>query len=238
MQFCNIHLLFLFLVSTTLALKSTKLKWKPCEEFLCADLIVPLDYLNPESKSLKIPITKYPAAVQPALDKIIIQPDGPGLFGINMVKLHGHSLSTIFNHRVDIIGFDHRSSRLKCGYKRKSVDNYLKKIDYFIYSSWTHQSDIGNVQRLDEAVRGYIHLCGTSNLKYLKNTSTLNVARDLELMRIALGMGKMNLWGMNYGSVLGITYANMFPDKVGKIILDGAVNPVHYYGSIAEYTHI
>jgi hypothetical protein len=221
----------------TLAAKLTanQLEWKHCDGLKCAMLEVPLNHLYNNSETIKIAINKFEARVQPAESTIIINYRRTGK---NYVKHFGSFLSSIFDDKVDIIGFDPRgladSGQINCT-EAPSIGLYSDPLK--LAGNICLPANLKNDYYVayDSNVKEFASLCAVNGGDILAFTSTANIARDLDLLRKSLGMESLNFWGVDFGSLLGLTYANMFPNNVGKIILDGIINPVHYSGDIFEY---
>jgi pimeloyl-ACP methyl ester carboxylesterase len=208
--------------------ENQRVNWESCGYFKCANVKVPIKHLDADKRTLNIPLTLYPALMQPASRTIIIHPDGPGKSGIEFLHLNAYSISKILFGQVDIVAFDHRG----VGLNLENIDGYAMDEDPL---SWRKTTDQNTLNSFDEAAKIFAQTCDAQTKGFLAHTSTATIVRDLDWIRSALQMEKLNFWGFNYGSILGVTYANMFPNSVGRIILDGAINPEYYYGTIDEY---
>ncbi|MQS12588.1 alpha/beta hydrolase [Streptomyces kaniharaensis] len=187
----------------------------------CGKLHVPLDYANPATDALDIALIKLPAAKpDQKIGSLMVNPGGPGESGIEMVEFGAKEFAGPLHDRFDVIGFDPRgtgaSSPIVC-YDDKQRDA-LDQID----------------EPLDPAARKTEHVknatdhaaaCQAKAGKLLPFVGTRNTARDMDVLRAATGDKKLNYLGISYGTYLGALYAEEFPKKAGRLILDGAVDP-------------
>jgi pimeloyl-ACP methyl ester carboxylesterase len=213
------------------ALAVPVIDWHPCKQrtrFDCARVPVPLDYDDPLGPTIALAITRLPAA-DPAqrLGSIFTNPGGPGGSGVDFIHAAGRFLfSDEVRERFDIIGFDPRgvarSEPIECF---ETFEEFQPVIDLAPF--WFP------VTRAEE--RGWIEsdaflndACATTASPIIDHMSTANVARDLDLLRQAVGDEMMTYYGVSYGSHIGSTYANMFPDRVRAVAIDGIIDPVSY----------
>jgi pimeloyl-ACP methyl ester carboxylesterase len=212
--------------------------WQPCGDLLCATLMVPMNHLNPNSKMIGVAMNKYPAKIQPAQKTMLVNPGGPGGSGKHMVQGAGPMFDVIFEGKVDIIGFDPRAvgdtNPLKC-YGPSQIPLFGDSMKVFGQSFIPKNASIEQIKVFDSYIELSAELCALNTGEFLEYTSTANVARDMDLIRKALGMEKMDYWGFSYGTFLGATYANMFPENVGNMIIDGIVNPTDFSGDIFDF---
>ncbi|MBV6696538.1 alpha/beta hydrolase [Kitasatospora aureofaciens] len=187
----------------------------------CGKLHVPLDYANATKDALDVALIKLPAAKpDQKVGSLMVNPGGPGESGVDMVKYGAKDFTGALHNRFDVIGFDPRgtgdSSPIVC-YDDKQRD----ALD---------QTD----EPLDPAARKTQHVkmatdhaaaCEAKAGKLLPFVGTRNTARDMDVLRAAVGDKKLNYLGVSYGTYLGSLYAEEFPKYVGRLILDGAVDP-------------
>ncbi|KAI8892108.1 Alpha/Beta hydrolase protein [Globomyces pollinis-pini] len=234
-------LAFSNLVSGIVTGEVSTLKWTQCGDeknptLECSSLLVPLDYANPSSKLIEIALNRKPAPVQPAKLSLLFNPGGPGGSGLDLVN--GFP-SSYYDNEVDYIGFDPRgggkSQPVACADTAYAMQTFTRDgnifgVDFVPESATSEQIAV---------FAAYSELTGQSCLKHsgelLYYVATAYVCRDMDEIRKALGMKKMNYMGFSYGTALGSTYANMFPDNVGRMILDGVVNPNDYYGNVFDF---
>jgi pimeloyl-ACP methyl ester carboxylesterase len=153
------------------------------------------------------------------IGSLVVNPGGPGSSGVDYAYSAEYIVSPEILERFDIVGFDPRgvgeSAAIKC-----------------LNDAETDASFAADPKPDDEAefvlfisdARDYFAKC-SENTEHLTNYSTLNSARDLEILRSALGDEQLNFLGKSYGTYLGTLYAELFPESVGRFVLDGAVDP-------------
>ncbi|MET8697751.1 alpha/beta hydrolase [Kitasatospora sp. NPDC004723] len=188
---------------------------------LCGKLHVPLDYTDPAADALDLALIKLPAAKpDQRIGSLMVNPGGPGGSGIDMVKWGAKDYDGTLHNRFDVIGFDPRgtgeSSPVVCyDDKKRDADN---------------ESDqpLDPVARKAEHVKNateHAAVCQAKSGKLLPFVGTRNTARDLDVLRAVVGDRKLNYLGVSYGTYLGALYAEEFPKNVGRLVLDGAVDP-------------
>ena len=201
--------------------QSQKLLWGKCyESFTCAYLKVPIDYTNLKLGSFKIAVIKY-KATKPSkkLGSIVVNPGGPGASGVD----YAYNAEYIFDKSVlekyDVVGFDprgiSRSQPIMCLNDKETDASYAADSKPDSPAEFAAQI---------KASKEYAQKC-MENTKYVTHYSTANSARDMDLLRFALGDSKLNFLGKSYGTYLGTLYAQFFPNKVGQMVLDGALDP-------------
>ena len=201
--------------------ENQKLDWSTCyDDFECADLRVPIDYADLKVGTFKIALLRYKAQDQKnRIGSLIVNPGGPGGSGVD----YANNAEFIFDpdvlDRFDIVGFDPR------GVDRSEPIKCLN--DAETDASYAADAKPDNDAELATAIadaKDFIDKCQSAN-KYLNHYSTAESARDMDILRAALGDEKLNYLGKSYGTYLGTLYAKFFPDKVGRMVLDGAVDP-------------
>ena len=201
--------------------ENQQLDWSTCyDDFECADLLVPIDYADLEVGSFKIALLRYKAQDQiNRIGSLIVNPGGPGGSGVD----YAYNAEYIFDpdvlDRFDIVGFDprgvNRSAPIKCLTDEETDAAYA--------ADAKPDNDAELAAAMTDA-KEFIDKCESAN-KYLNHYTTAEAARDMDILRAALGDEKLNYLGKSYGTYLGTLYAQFFPDKVGRMVLDGAVDP-------------
>ena len=202
--------------------------WKPCRDgFQCASVRVPLDYDNPAGAKIALTVIRHPAA-KPSerIGSLMVNPGGPGGSGVDIVRGIAQFLPLELRSRFDIVGFDPRgvlrSSPVRCF---NTADELYKALPNFAFP-YTPAEEV--VQHR------YVNTMGAACARHagaiLAHMSTADAARDMDFLRAALGDAKMNYLGFSYGSVLGQTYANLFPSKVRALVIDGVDDPRTWVG--------
>ncbi|UCG25856.1 MAG: alpha/beta fold hydrolase, partial [Chloroflexota bacterium] len=228
-------LLFIVLVSLTAtagaAPPQPKANWNPCYRetgypFECTIVQVPLDYDKPGAAVINIAMVRLPAA-DPAqrIGSLFLNPGGPGGSGFNFALDIAPFLYTEeVRARFDIVGFDPRgiarSTAVRCFGSTNQWGPYFRP---FIFPLNPEQEAIWW-----EADRYLLDHCDQRAARIIDNMSTADVARDLDLLRQAVGDDGLTYAGFSYGSYLGVTYANLFPDKVRSVVVDAVLDPIQW----------
>ncbi len=195
-----------------------ELAWKACGRFECTTLSVPLDYSDPSSRQIDLALVRLKAR-QPdkRIGSLLADPGGPGGSGVDFVKAWAPGLSQDIRNRFDIVGFDPRgvgqSAPLECH------DN-LQGLTGLEPNPRTPQQ----WKTIGDTVKTFDDLCLQRGGDLLDHVGTMDVVRDMDRMRQALGDDKLTYFGYSYGTVLGQAYADTFPDKVRAVVVDGAVD--------------
>jgi len=193
------------------------------EQLFCADIQVPLNWDDGNSKPITI------ATVYRAADKknnsgfILFNPGGPGSSGYDWVKESSQFLGTKkLRENFNLLGFDPRgvgrSSAVKC-LTDSEYDEFLYGVTGFELGS---DEDIAAAR---SAIKDFRGKCLENTGDLLGHVDTISAAKDMDLIRAVLGEEKLNFLGYSYGSFLGTTFATLFPDRVGRFVLDGAIDP-------------
>jgi len=202
-----------------------KLKWVPCGEdtpgFECAVAAVPLDYDAPRGPKTGVALAKFPASdPDNKIGTLFINPGGPGGSGVGFAFGFAEVLESWLGGRFDVIGFDPRgvgaSEPLRCFDTLAEIDPYLDP--GFPYLPEQRRPYF-------ETQRALGKICLGRGQRIASHMSTADVVRDLDWLRQAVGDAKLSYLGFSYGSYIGNTYANMFPDKVRALAIDGVLDP-------------
>jgi pimeloyl-ACP methyl ester carboxylesterase len=197
-----------------------EINWQSCnQDFQCAALAVPIDYSKLSTGTFEIALLKYEARASKKLGSIIVNPGGPGGSGVDYAYAAEYIFSPAILDRYDIVGFDprgvSRSAPIRC-LNDKELDSNN--------NSDSKPDNEAEFQQILQETKKYVELCKDKN-KHLSSYSTANVARDMDILREAVGDKQLNYMGKSYGTYLGTLYAQFFPNKVGRVVLDGAVDP-------------
>jgi pimeloyl-ACP methyl ester carboxylesterase len=197
------------------------LKWSSCyDNFECAELAVPIDYDRIKTGTFKISVLRY-AAQDPnrRIGSIVINPGGPGASGVDYAYNAEYIFDPELTDRFDIVGFDPRgvarSAPITCFNDAETDANY---------SSDSKPDNEAEFQSAIAETKKFVQKCLNKN-EHLTAFSTANAARDMDILREALGEKKLNYMGKSYGTYLGALYASLFPNNIGRVVLDGAVDP-------------
>ncbi|GAB7191598.1 alpha/beta hydrolase [Kineococcus sp. NUM-3379] len=200
---------------------SQELAWAPCGGGAeCAQLQVPVDHANPGGTRTGVALLRVPATGEEKLGSLVVNPGGPGVSGIDYAKLADRVVSAAVREHFDVVGFDPR------GVARSAPLQCLPppRIDALVAADPT-PDDAAEVAELvalgAELGRG----CAAGGGALAAHVDTLSVARDLDVLRAALGDARLTYLGKSYGTLLGARYAQEFPQRVGRLVLDGALDP-------------
>ena len=198
------------------------LSWGDCEggaEGECSELEVPVDYEGPEGETLKIAVLKV-AAKRKKQGSLVVNPGGPGGSGTEYASYADYVVSGDVRDRFDVVGFDPR------GVGRSAPVDCLDDgaLDDFLGQDPT-PDDAAEEQALVDSGKAMGLGCEQKSGTVAPHVSTPEAARDMDVLRAALGESQLTYLGKSYGTYLGATYAELFPDKVGRFVLDGVVAP-------------
>jgi pimeloyl-ACP methyl ester carboxylesterase len=201
-----------------------RMPWVPCDQgFECSRLYVPFDYAHPDGAVFMLPVVKLPAASPAArIGSLVINPGGPGGSGLEYAlgAKSGEFTQEVLD-RFDIVGFDPRGVGGSVPALRCLTGQQLDK--YFAVSE--APAGAAGLAALVAANKAYEQACARNARALLPYVGTTAAARDLDVLRAALGDSRLTYLGKSYGTVLGASYAQQFPSRVRALVLDGAVAP-------------
>jgi pimeloyl-ACP methyl ester carboxylesterase len=197
-----------------------RLAWRDCGgDFQCSSLTVPLDWVQPAGQTIDIAVNRLPAEGD-RIGSLVINPGGPGVSGIQFARYARQAFGRDILQHLDIVGFDPRgvgqSDPVEC-----LPDSQL---DAYVASDAT-PDDPGEVSSAVAQVRRFGAACVRNTGPLIRHVDTLSAARDMDVLRAALGESALIYHGASYGTFLGAWYAQTFPWRVGRMVLDGAVDP-------------
>ena len=188
----------------------------------CADVEVPMDWSNPTSEAISI-ATVFRQSDSESRGFVLYNPGGPGVSGYDRVFQSPDFLgSKELRANWNILGFDPR------GVGRSSAVECLGNSEYDEFLYGVSGFEIGSEEDLAAsraATAEFADRCLENTGKLLEFVDTVSAARDMDVLRAVTGESKLNYLGYSYGSFLGTTYATLFPDRVGRFVLDGAIDP-------------
>lgn len=198
---------------------SQTLSWKTCYKTLeCASYKAPLDYRNPSGRSIVIAVARSKATGN-ARGNLVLNPGGPGGSGIGYIRDPAAVATPTIRREFNLVGFDprglHRSTALNC-FTDRQLDAFLE-VDQTPDTSAEEQALVKSSQQL-------ITACKQADAELMQHVSTAEVARDMDILRALLGESRLRYLGKSWGTSLGQAYAALFPDRVGLLVLDGAVD--------------
>jgi pimeloyl-ACP methyl ester carboxylesterase len=195
--------------------------WSDCGSgFECGQLLVPRDYAIAGGPSLVISVIRLPALERThRIGSLVVNPGGPGASGVDFVRRSGAAVfAKGVRRRFDIVGFDPR------GVNRSSEVRCVDDLDHFLAID-SAPDNPAELATLLDGERAFAEGCQRRNAELLPFLGTESVARDLDLLRAALGDARLTYVGFSYGTLIGALYAQLFPDRIRALVLDGAVDP-------------
>jgi len=203
--------------------------WQPCHRdpgLQCAKVNVPLDYDAPDGPKIVLALAKHPAT-HPAerIGSLFINPGGPGGSARGFVPYAAQVLGTSVRQRFDTIGIDPRgiggSTRVQC--VAQPGDPRRPPYPPVAFPRGPRQT--AQWFKADDGIR---RMCARGANPILDHMTTADTARDMDLIRQAVGDSQLTYYGVSYGTMLGSTYAAMFPGRIRAMVLDGVLDPVDW----------
>jgi pimeloyl-ACP methyl ester carboxylesterase len=196
--------------------------WHECRGTMeCGGLEVPLDYADADGERLTLTVLRVPSThPDRTIGSLVVNPGGPGASGV----AYAAAAEVYFGEEVraafDIVGFDPRgvagSTPIDC-----LTD---AELDTFVASD-SGPENAREARTSEALMRGFGRGCLDVSGDLTRHMSTEEAARDIDVLRAVLGEERLAFFGASYGTFLGATYADLFPDRVGRMVLDGAVDP-------------
>ncbi len=198
-----------------------KVSWSSCDDSArCAWIKVPIDYAKPDGATTKLRAIVHPADGGKATGSILVNPGGPGGSAIDFAKTMAGEFGDDVRKKYDIVGVDPRgvaeSSPLTC-LSDKGFDAFTE--------TDPDPDDADEITALRQSITDLGKACEKNSGELAAHVSTVEVAKDMDVVRALLGRSKLDWFGASYGTELGAVYAQLFPTNVGRMVLDGAVDP-------------
>ncbi|WP_404446443.1 alpha/beta hydrolase [Microbacterium marinum] len=190
--------------------------------FYCGTVTAPVDWSDPEGGDLELAVIARMASGE-SQGSLLVNPGGPGASGVDLVQGSAEFAvgETLLEH-YDVVGFDPRgvgsSTPVRC-LDAEQMDDYLFALPRAARGTPAWEAEL--TARNDR----FAEACESGSGGILPHITTADAARDMDLLRGVLGDEKLTYLGYSYGSFLGATYAELFPDRVGRIVLDGGLDP-------------
>jgi pimeloyl-ACP methyl ester carboxylesterase len=197
------------------------LSWQGCGTGQCAELTVPLDYAKPDGDTIRISVLRMRATKpKERLGSLVVNPGGPGGSGVDYARAADFIVGKPVRQRFDVVGFDPR------GVQRSEPVQCLPdpQMDTFLGQDPT-PDNAGEEKAFMASGAEFGKACVANTGPLAAHVSTVDAAKDMDILRSALGDAKLNYLGKSYGTFLGATYAGLFPKLVGRFVLDGVVPP-------------
>ncbi len=208
-----------------------KIDWFPCGPADCATVRLPLDYDEPAGATIAVSMTRV-KATNPAqrIGTLFWNPGGPGASAAQSTPFFAEALGHTVTARFDVIGIDPRgvgaSAQLRC------FPSAAAQLTFYAQASRRNFPFTSEQERQAIAdARDYGASCSTHGQPLVGAVSTAQTARDMEVIRQAVGDKALNYLGFSYGTYLGQVYANLFPDRVRTLVIDGVLDPLAWAGT-------
>jgi len=216
------------------AVPTPQLAWSTCYDYAeCATVQLPLDYDQPDGATIDIAVLRVKAKDQQhKIGSLFLNPGGPGGSGREIARAAPFFLSDSLLQRFDIVGVDPRgiagSTNIRCFSSVEEQAAVLSQLNVpFPYTKTEETAYVKGSKQLGKA-------CSSTGKPVSGAMSTAEVARDMDVIRRAVGDKKLNYLGFSYGTALGQYYANMFPDRFRALVVDGVINPLAWVGNTQE----
>ena len=200
-----------------------QVEWEACPgrgpRVQCADVTVPLDYSRPDAQTIELALVKVPGT-RPGARSLVVNPGGPGASGLDFAEYLGTVIDADVRAVYDIVGFDPRGVG-----QSVPVECMTGKQTTRWYRTDTTPDTASERETLMSRAAQISRGCLARDPQLARFVGTENTVRDMDIIRAALGEDDLNWLGFSYGTLLGALYAEQFPDTVGQMVLDGAVDP-------------
>ena len=200
---------------------SQRIDWSPCESNAdqeCGTLTVPVDYRDPDGQTIDLALLRVPARGA-RVGSMVVNPGGPGAPGTSYAAAAGAVFRRPLLEAFDVVGFDPR------GTGRSDPVDCLSDAELDDYIAGDPTPDTPSEEdQYEESVLEFGASCVANSDDLVGHVTTIEAARDMDVLRSALGEEKLTYFGASYGTKLGATYAELFPEQVGRFVLDGAVD--------------
>ncbi|MFD5792132.1 alpha/beta hydrolase [Streptomyces diastatochromogenes] len=205
--------------------------WHRCDAsqpaaFQCATIKVPLDYSRPDAKTIKLAVSRVKTSVPGKRHGVLLfNPGGPGGEGLDMPVMMKDVMPKKVREQFDLVGFDPRgvgrSSPVTCGLTatEQNIEHPYKPETFKHVVKWA---------------RTVADKCRAKNGDRLPYITTRNTARDMDVIRGVLGEKKISYLGYSYGTYLGAVYAQMFPERTDRFVLDSSIDPARVWRGMIQ----
>lgn len=199
-----------------------QLSWTPCSAdgvpMDCTTVQVPVDWSQPDGPTLSLAVKRH-MATGTRTGALLLNPGGPGGSGVQFVPTAVRAFSEDLVGAFDLVSWDPRgvgeSSPLTCP---DAVNAELAQVDL-------SPDTLDERTALERATAEWARACQQASGPVFAHVDTLSTVRDLDVLRAVLGEEKLHYAGFSYGTRIGLWYADTFPDKVGRMVLDSSVDP-------------
>jgi pimeloyl-ACP methyl ester carboxylesterase len=196
--------------------------WTSCRgSDRCTRIKVPLDYAHPGGRAISLAVLKVPAADKShRVGSLVVNPGGPGGSGVDYAASASAYFGSELRQAFDIVGFDPRgvgeSTPVQC-LPDAALDRFV--------AADPDPDTTAEIKHSDALLAQFGNGCVKDSGKLAAHISTEEAAKDIDILRAVLGDSRLTYFGASYGTFLGATYAGLFPKRVGRMVLDGAIDP-------------
>ncbi|CAG9948905.1 unnamed protein product [Clonostachys rosea f. rosea IK726] len=246
---CSLFGKFIFLASmlahgvtvtpNVLSYPGESITWTPCGEaenhtLECSSIDVPMDQFNvlsPGNQTFNIPLIRLRGRDAPEGRNLIVNPGGPGGSGLQYIYLKGAELNAIVGEGYHLVSFDPRGVNTSRPLASCYPDSQSRQ----------RLSQVRNVDPVLDSgeifawADNYAQACADVMGEHGIYINTPQTAADMNSILDALGQDSMAYWGFSYGSLLGQTYAALFPERSERIIVDGIINIFNWYNGTVDH---
>lgn len=201
--------------------------WSSCGDGMqCADVYAPLDWSDPDGEPITLRLVKHPATGDDRLGTLFVNPGGPGASGAEYVaESIDYAVPAEVQRAYDVIGWDPRgvgqSTQVRC-FDAAGMDDFLFGIES---GAQPQRGDDAWIDAALEESRVFGEACEEGTGELIGHVSTADTVRDLDMLRAIVGDEQLHYLGFSYGTYIGARYANAYPERVGRLVLDGAMDP-------------
>jgi pimeloyl-ACP methyl ester carboxylesterase len=199
-----------------------EVSWRECrDDKECAELEVPLDYADPEGQVISLSMLRVPAEdPDRRIGSLVVNPGGPGVSAIDYAARSSSAFGEELREVFDIVGVDPRgvaaSTPVECRTDGE-LDTYI--------AADPDPDTRAELRKARALFQDFGEGCLEDSGDLARHISTEESARDLDVVRAVLGQDQLTYFGSSYGTLLGATYADLFPERAGRLVLDGAIDP-------------
>jgi pimeloyl-ACP methyl ester carboxylesterase len=203
-----------------------KVTWTSCDSdatpLQCARVLVPVDWSRPDGPTVSLAVTRH-LATGTRRGSLLLDPGGPGASGVDFVPQAVNGIGTDLVSAYDLVGWDPRGSGRSQSLTCPDAANTA-------FAAVDGSPDTLRERRAYEtAAATWARACRQVSGPLFAHVDSISTARDMDVLRAVLGQSKMVYAGYSYGTVLGTDYADLFPDRLGRMVLDSAADPALGY---------
>jgi pimeloyl-ACP methyl ester carboxylesterase len=197
-----------------------RITWRGCGDLECGRLTVPLDYSRPSGTTITLALSRALHTGSTSKGSLVVNPGGPGASGTSFAGYVASGVTPAVSAEFDIIGFDPRGVDASAPVKCLTGPQTTR----WLLTDATPDTP-AEIATLVSRSKGVSDGCLKYSPTLARHLGSENTVRDMDILRSALGDDQLNFLGYSYGTYFGAKYAAAFPDRVGRFVLDGAVDP-------------